>query len=113
MRRGSSANPATLGRLIAHAMNMMTGFSTLPLQLSSVIGFTFTLFGTFTLVIVLVRYFLHGVAVPGFAFLASLISIFSGAQLFALGVMGEYLSRMHFRMMERPPYAIRSKTYEK
>ena len=93
-------------------MNMMTGFSTLPLQLASVAGFTFTLFGMGTLAFVLIRYLLHGAAVPGFAFLASMISIFSGAQLFALGVIGEYLARMHFRMMERPPYAVRTRTYE-
>ena len=37
---------------------------------------------------------------------ASIIAIFSGAQLFALGIMGEYLARMHFRMMERPTYTI-------
>lgn len=102
----------TLGRLIAHAMNMMTGFSTIPLQVASIVGFVFTLFGMGALSFVLIRYLLHGAAVQGFVFLASLISIFSGAQLFALGVMGEYLSRMHFRMMERPPYAVRMKTYE-
>jgi hypothetical protein len=34
-------------------------------------------------------------------------AIFSGAQLFALGMIGEYLARMHFRMMDRPCYAIR------
>jgi undecaprenyl-phosphate 4-deoxy-4-formamido-L-arabinose transferase len=102
----------TLGRLIAHALNMMTGFSTLPLQLASIVGFTFTLFGMCSLLYVLIRYLLHGGTVPGFAFLASLISILSGAQLFALGVIGEYLSRMHFRMMERPPYSVRLRTYE-
>ena len=42
--------------------------------------------------------------------LASIIAIFSGAQLFALGVIGEYLARMHFRMMNRPAYAIREIT---
>jgi hypothetical protein len=44
--------------------------------------------------------------VPGFTFLASVISIFSGAQLFALGIFGEYLARMHFRSMDRPPYLV-------
>jgi hypothetical protein len=44
--------------------------------------------------------------VPGFAFLASILTIFSGAQLFALGIFGEYLARMHFRSMDRPPYVI-------
>ena len=44
----------------------------------------------------------------GFTFLASVIIIFSGAQLFTLGIIGEYLARMHFRMMDRPPYVVRT-----
>jgi glycosyltransferase involved in cell wall biosynthesis len=100
----------TLRKLIAHAMNMMTGFSTLPLQFASLIGFAFTFVGIAVLCYVLGRYFLQGGAVPGFPFLASVIAIFSGAQLFALGIIGEYLARMHFRMMDRPPYAIFSAT---
>lgn len=98
----------TFRRLLTHALNMLTGFSTFPLQLASVSGFVFTLFGIGVLVYVLVVYLLHeGTAVPGFPFLASVIAIFAGAQLFALGIIGEYLARMHFRMMERPPYAVR------
>lgn len=94
-------------KLITHAVNMMTGFSTLPLQLASIMGFVFSLFGFFILGYVVLRYFLDGSSVPGFPFLASIIAIFSGAQLFALGIIGEYLSRMHFRSMDRPPYLIR------
>jgi undecaprenyl-phosphate 4-deoxy-4-formamido-L-arabinose transferase len=89
---------------------MMTGFSTLPLQLASVVGFAFTLFGLVVLMAVIGRYLIQGEKVPGFPFLASVIAIFSGAQLFALGIIGEYLARMHFRMMERPTYAVRSTT---
>jgi glycosyltransferase involved in cell wall biosynthesis len=97
----------TFRKLVTHALNMMTGFSTWPLQLASLIGFGFTLFGLGVLAYVLVRYLVLGYSVPGFPFLASVIAIFSGAQLFALGIMGEYLARMHLRMMERPTYAIR------
>ena len=50
--------------------------------------------------------FLYGTTVQGFPFLASIIAIFSGAQLLALGIIGEYLARMHFRMMERPTYTV-------
>jgi undecaprenyl-phosphate 4-deoxy-4-formamido-L-arabinose transferase len=85
---------------------MMTGFSTAPLQLASLIGFGCTLFGLAVFLYVFIRYCLEG-SVPGFPFLASIIAIFSGAQLFALGVIGEYLARMHFRMMNRPAYTIR------
>jgi len=98
----------TLGRLVRHAMNLMTGFSTFPLQAASIIGFIFTFFGVFVLAYVVGRYLLYGRTVAGFPFLASIISIFAGAQLFALGIIGEYLARMHFRTMDRPPYTIRS-----
>ena len=74
------------------------------------IGFVFTLFGFLILVYVLLSYLTNGAAVPGFAFLASIIAIFSGAQLFALGIIGEYLARMHFRSMDRPTYLVREET---
>ena len=86
---------------------MMTGFSTAPLQLASLIGFGCTLFGIGVFVYVVGRYLLEG-SMPGFPFLASIIAIFSGAQLFALGVIGEYLARIHFRTMNRPVYVVRS-----
>jgi glycosyltransferase involved in cell wall biosynthesis len=94
-------------KLLTHALNMMTGFSTWPLQVASLLGFASTVFGIIILAYVLGRYLVHGSSVAGFPFLASIISIFAGAQLFALGVIGEYLARMHFRSMERPTYAIR------
>lgn len=97
----------TFRKLVTHALNMMTGFSTMPLQLASMMGFAFTLFGLGVLIYVTGRYLIQGSTVPGFAFLASVIAIFSGAQLFALGIIGEYLARMHFRSMGRPPSVIR------
>jgi undecaprenyl-phosphate 4-deoxy-4-formamido-L-arabinose transferase len=103
----------TFRKLATHAFNMMTGFSTLPLQIASLIGFVFTLFGFGILAVVLISYIANGGStVPGFAFLASIIAIFSGAQLFALGIIGEYLARIHFRTMDRPTYLVREVTDE-
>lgn len=106
--RAAGESGYTLRKLTLHGLNMMTGFSALPLQFASLMGFAFTLFGLAVLAFVLGRYFLQGNSVPGFPFLASVIAIFSGAQLFALGIIGEYLARMHFRMMEKPAYTVRS-----
>lgn len=100
-------------QLIRHALNMMTGFSTRPLQLASLMGFGFAVFGLTILAYVLIVWLIQGSAVPGFAFLASIIAIFSGAQMMALGIIGEYLARMHFRTMERPAYVIASKTTQR
>ncbi|WP_084651465.1 glycosyltransferase family 2 protein [Bosea sp. BIWAKO-01] len=104
--RSAGASGYSVGKLIHHAINLMTGFSTLPLQIASIIGFVFVLFGLSILGVVLTNYVLRGSQVAGFAFLASMIAIFSGAQLFALGIFGEYLARMHFRSMDRPTYIV-------
>jgi len=100
----------TFRKLATHALNMMTGFSVWPLQLASITGFGFTLFGIGILIYVVGRYMIQGGSVPGFPFLASIIALFSGAQLFALGIIGEYLARMHFRSMDRPSYVMRETT---
>ena len=99
----------TFRKLVRHAVSMMTGFSTLPLQLASLIGFAFTLLGILILLYVIGRYLIAGGSVPGFPFLASIIAIFAGAQMFALGIIGEYLARMYFRMLERPAYTVRER----
>lgn len=110
--RMSGASNYTVSKLVAHAFNMITGFSTLPLQLASMMGFVFSLFGFLVLGYVLARYWLAGGSVPGFPFLAAIISIFSGVQLCTLGIFGEYLARMHFRTMDRPTYSVRQTTAE-
>ena len=105
--RGAGESSYGWSRLATHALNVLTGFSTRPLRIASLLGLVFTVFGAAVLVLVIVRYFVSGRVVPGFPFLASLIAIFSGAQLLTLGIIGEYLARMHVRVLDRPPYAIR------
>jgi glycosyltransferase involved in cell wall biosynthesis len=103
--RKSGVSNYDFRRLFNTAMLVLTGFSTGPLRLASYIGFGFTFFGTLVFLYVVAQYFVAG-SVPGFPFLASIISLFSGAQLFALGIIGEYLGRMFTRSMDRPPYVV-------
>jgi len=91
--------------LVRTAMLILIGYSTLPLRFASWIGFAMTIFGLGVFIYVLVVYFTAG-SPPGFPFLASMIALVSGAQLFALGIFGEYLARMFDRSMDRPPYVI-------
>lgn len=110
--RHSGKSNYTFKMLLIHAINMVTGFTVLPLQLASLMGFGFAAFGILVLMYVLGRYLIQGGSVPGFPFLASIIAIFSGVQLFSLGIIGEYLARMHFRIMEKPTYVIREMSAE-
>jgi undecaprenyl-phosphate 4-deoxy-4-formamido-L-arabinose transferase len=93
------------GTLIKLALLILTGYSTRPLRFASWIGFVMTLFGLGVFAYVLFIYFTAG-SLPGFPFLASIIALFSGAQLFALGIFGEYLARMFDRSMDRPTYVV-------
>ena len=95
--------------LVRTATLILIGYSTLPLRIASWIGFGMTLFGLGVFIYVLVVYFTAG-SPPGFPFLASMIALVSGAQLFALGIFGEYLARMFDRSMDRPPYVIQEMT---
>ena len=100
----------TFGRLLRFAIDSVTGYSALPLQFASILGFATAAFGLAVLMFVTVRPLLAGDSVPGFPFLAATIAIFSGVQLLTLGVIGEYLARMHFRVMRKPTYVISETT---
>lgn len=104
--------PRTIGKtnynlfkLIKVSLLVLTSYTTIPLRFASIIGFLFTLFGIGVLIYVLVIYFAAG-SVPGFPFLASTIIIFSGVQLFALGIIGEYLARVFERTGGKHTYVI-------
>jgi len=104
--------PRTIGKsnynlfkLIKVSLLVLTSYTTIPLRFASIIGFLFTLFGVGVLIYVLVVYFTAG-SIPGFPFLASTIIIFSGVQLFALGIIGEYLARVFERTGGKHTYVI-------
>ena len=108
--RADGVSGYTFGQLVRHTFNMMTGYSSRPLRVVSAVGLMFAMFGFALVIFVGIRYFIGDSDVAGFTFLAATITLFSGVQLLSLGVLGEYLGRIHFRSMGRPPYVIRSKT---
>jgi len=92
-------------KLFKVSLLVLTNYTTIPLRIASILGFLFTIIGFFVLLYVLIIYFTLG-SIPVFSFLVSAVTIFSGVQLFALGIIGEYLARMFERSSGRPPYVI-------
>lgn len=105
--RAAGASGYTFSRLVRHAVNMVTGYSARPLRWVSVFGLVCAAVGFVLLAYVIVRYLVGDAHVAGFTFLAAAITLFSGVQLLSLGVIGEYVGRMHFRTMGKPAYVIR------
>lgn len=93
-------------RLRSFAFDVITGYSTVPLRLVTRLGFISSLFGLAVLVHVIGRYLVVGTTVAGFPVLASIVALFSGAQMLSLGIIGEYLGRTHVRVTGQPAYVI-------
>jgi len=108
--RNSGKSNYTFGRLLRMSLMYLTNFSTKPLRFSNIVGFLFTLLGFIGFIYVIIIYFVVG-SIPGFPFLASAIMVFSGVQLFALGIIGEYLARVFERTAGRKPYTIERTTF--
>jgi undecaprenyl-phosphate 4-deoxy-4-formamido-L-arabinose transferase len=106
-RRAESESNYNVRSLFGHALNMVTGYSITPLKLVTMLGLATALLGFGLLVIVLVLFFTGRTEVAGFTTIASMVALFAGAQMAAIGILGEYLGRLHFRSMNRPTYVIR------
>ena len=104
--RGQGSSNYDLRRLARFALDTVIGYSARPLQMVTALGLTSALLGLLLLSYIIIRFVVSGTPVAGFPFLASTVSLFGGAQLLAIGVLGEYLARMHFRVMRRPTYHI-------
>ena len=111
--RGIGVSGYTTGKLIRLAVSMITGYSTWPLKMAAYIGFFSTTVGVGIFGFVMWNYFIRGTTVQGFTFLAATVSLFAGLQMFCLGVVGEYLGRMYYRTLDRPPFLIKTALHRK
>ncbi|MDP3543110.1 MAG: glycosyltransferase [Elusimicrobiota bacterium] len=103
-RAASNYDLRRLGRLW---LNMAVNFSVAPLRLSSLLGAAMVALGGVLTAEVLIERFLGKPTPPGWAHLAVLVLVFSGAQLLILGVIGEYLGRLFLMANRLPQSAVR------
>jgi glycosyltransferase involved in cell wall biosynthesis len=97
----------TFRKLLVLSINMMTNFSLLPLQIASYTGVLFASTGFIIGVYFAVKRVLFGSIVSGFSAIMVSISFFSGMILLFLGILGEYIGRIHLNINRRPQYSIR------
>lgn len=106
--RAEGRSGYSLRKLLLLALNLYTNFSLLPLQVVSLLGFATALSGFAAGLFYLVQYFAANIEVPGFASTIIAILILGGAQLLALGVIGEYVGRLHLNVNRKPQYVVRT-----
>lgn len=94
-------------RLFSYAIDGIVGFSTRPLLISSFVGILFCFISLLFIVFIIIRTLLWGDPVSGWPSLVCIIIFVSGVQLFFLGVIGEYLSKIYLETKQRPIYIIK------
>ena len=99
----------TYRKMIRFALDGITGFSDLPLKLVTFFGFVVTAFAFAVLAYVLLSRYLWQDYVQGWASTMITILFIGGIQMIAIGIIGEYLSRMNANIRQRPLYVIREK----
>jgi undecaprenyl-phosphate 4-deoxy-4-formamido-L-arabinose transferase len=94
-------------KLLKMTTDIVTGFSTIPLQIVEFVGVITALFSLILGSIILTKYFFFGTAATGISIIIAVISFFFGIHFLALGVIGEYISRIFVEVQNRPYYIVK------
>jgi undecaprenyl-phosphate 4-deoxy-4-formamido-L-arabinose transferase len=105
--RATGKSGYSISKLLLLAFNLFTNFSLIPLQLVSACGFSVAITGFLVGLYYLCQYLFSNIAVPGYASTIIAVLVLGGTQLLALGIMGEYLGRLHLNVNHKPQYTER------
>ena len=100
-RNAGTTSWSTL-KLFKYAIDGMISFSTKPLKLATGLGLFTSFCAIAYMIVVILQKLIFGIDVPGYPTLVSLILLLGGVQLTVLGIIGEYLARVHMEVKHRP-----------
>lgn len=94
-------------KLTKYALEGITAFSTTPLVLSSILGLIFCAVSFLLILIIIFKTLILGDPTSGWPSMVCIIFMVSGIQLFSLGIIGQYLSKVYLEIKQRPIYIIK------
>ena len=86
-----------------------TGYSIVPLRVASLLGIIFSIFGFSLSILFIIQTLVSSNSPSGWASLIVIILTIGGIQLFALGIMGEYLGKSYLTINNQPQFSIKNK----
>jgi len=105
--RFSGATKFSSWKLWNFAIEGMTSFSLVPLRVWTYIGFFGSVLAIFYASFIIIRTWIFGIDLPGYASLLVVMLFFGSLQLMSLGIIGEYIGRIYFESKQRPLYIIK------
>lgn len=95
-------------KLFKYAVSGIVSFSTAPLKLATYLGIVFAVASMCYLLVIAGQRIFVGIDIPGYATITCLILMLGGIQLFCIGIIGEYLSKIYVEAKDRPAYLIKN-----
>ncbi|TGN18299.1 glycosyltransferase family 2 protein [Leptospira idonii] len=99
----------TFKKMFQFALEGITSFSTKPLHLATILGFSLFAFSIAYSLYAVYVYFFTDIAISGWTSLLVSVLLLGGVQLMMLGILGEYIGKMFIEVKSRPMYIIQEK----
>ena len=100
-------------KLFLYSLESIVAFSTVPLAIASIMGLLFFLVSVIMIIFIIVKTLTFGDPVAGWPSLVCIIFFVSGVQLFSIGVIGQYLSKLYLEVKKRPIYIVKETEKDK
>lgn len=100
-------------KLFLYSLESIVAFSTVPLAVASIMGLLFFLVSVIMIIFIIVKTLTFGDPVAGWPSLVCIIFFVSGVQLFSIGVIGQYLSKLYLEVKNRPVYIVKETEKDK
>lgn len=107
VERAAGETKWSFWKLFSYSISGFVNFSEVPLKISSLIGIALCFIAFLSVIVIVIRRFLFGDPVDGWASLASIITFLGGVQLLCIGIMGQYLAKTYLETKKRPIYIVR------
>lgn len=105
--RHSGSTKWGMKKLFSYALEGLISYTTFPLRLATYLGLTSAFLSVVYIIAVIIEKLAFGIAVPGYATIIVLLLFLGGMQLFSLGILGEYMSKVYIQVKQRPIYILR------
>ena len=107
--RQSGTSKWSVRKLIKYAFDGIISFSTKPLKIATFLGLLLSVLSVIYLIVVVIQKLCYGIDVPGYATIITCILLIGGIQLFCIGIIGEYISKLYIEIKQRPIYIVKEK----
>ena len=102
--RNAGTTSWSFWKLVNYALEGVISFSTKPLKMATKLGIGTSILAIMYMIVVIIQKLAFGIEIPGYPTIIVLILLIGGIQLTVLGIIGEYLAKMHIEVKSPPIY---------